>query len=839
MRKNILLLSLLTMMTLRIWGQLVYNVHDYGAFGNGNNLDTKAIQKAIDVCCADSGGVVFFPPGTYVSGTLYLKSHVTLKIDRGAILQGSKNLSDYQLQPANSYCRITGSRYVFLYCSGMHNISVTGEGIIDGLRLEDSGMGVLHGRGPMAVFFENTDNIRMEGITIKNAAGWSLTFFGCKEVRASDIKILNGRADGINPVCCSDVLLDACIIDGSGDDPITIKNEGTPNCGHITKDIIIRNCVVRNTSHPAIKIGTGTAGVFRNIFVTGCIFENTGDVFTIQLMRPSLAINPERVIENVTVSDIIARNVKSFIDITTIAVDKPVIKNLRIHDIIVDGVKQGSRIWGTSEAPINHINIQNVLFNSGSGNTDPWLSTNYLSGLVLNRLKLDLNENAGSILDFKNGSGLQIDQIDRLGIENSSLHYSLYQAENVRIKACPLKSRIPIVSINGNHSKDIYLFSDIPFQDQPAIVGSEVRRGVIWPGTTNVEVLEITQEGTVYAGENGEFIVKLHNIGAGGMYKLQLFESSEDLGSQWLWLGPNETGDFHLKIKPLYKTGSHEIAIQQKKKTFDVLSTPPRIVVNDTMKVINYPGDRLKFELIVTNTGGEKGSKTIRLYQDGTVVDEKTIEVEAGEAKNVGLESKIINGLPFCLKVDEFPDWFYQTSYTVKSDFYFTKKGNVIIDAGGRIGVNEDYGAVYMNDVEGDFDAVAKFGSLEASGEYAAIGLIVRNELTDTISVGFTTYSKVLKYGGMTVWRKDLNGDGKFDQNSFEGGNTWVQLSKRGKNFSLYTSEDGNKWNKSEIEYTIDSADHIQDVGIFGNSYNNNSRNRVSFNYFKVTPLKN
>lgn len=838
MRRNIFLLFIWTMMSLGTMGQQVYNVQDYGALGNGNNQDTRAVQEAIDRCAANSGGIVYFPPGTYTLGTLYLKSYITLKIERGAVLQGSKNIADFQVLPEDSYVRRTSSRSAFLYCSGMHDISIIGDGVIDGLRLEDPGIRV-HGRGPLAVFFENTDNIKVEGITIKEAAGWSLTFLGCTGVSVQDVKVLNGRADGINPVSCSDVLIDACVIDGSGDDAITIKNEGTPNCGHVVNNIIVRNCIVRNTSHPAIKIGTGTAGVFRNILVTGCIFENTGDAFSIQLMRPSLAANKERVIENVTVSDLIARNVKSFIDITTIAVDKPVIQNLHIHDIVIDGVKQGSRIWGTREAPINNIDIQNVLFNSGSGNTDPWLSTNYLSGLVLNRLKLDLNENAGTVLDFKNGSGLQVDQVDRSGVENSFPHYSLYQAENVQIKTFPSKSRGPIVSVNGNRSKNIYLFSDIPFQNQPAIAGSEVPQGAIWPGTTNVEVLAIAQEESVKAGENGFFNVKLHNRGTGGMYKLQLLEGTEELGSQWLWLGPSETGDFYSQIKPLYKTGTHELVIQQKKKTFDVLTTPPRVVVNDTIKVTNYPGDRVKFGLVVSNTGGEKGSQTIRLYQDGTVVEEKTIEVEAGEAKNVELESKRINGLPFCLKVDEFPDWYYQTAYTIKSDFYYTKKGHLIIDAGGRSGVNEDYGTIYLNDVKGDFDVVAKFGSQEAPGEYAAIGLIVRNELTDTISAGYTTYSKVLKYGGMMVWRKDTDGDGAFDQNSYEWGESRFKLSKRGKTFSLYTSNDGSCWNKTETEYIIRSADRIQDVGIFGNSYSDGLRNRVLFDYFKVIPVNN
>jgi len=210
--KKVILFFLLTALILNASGQKSYNVKDLGASGDGKTLDTDAIQKTIDRCYADSGGIVFFPPGTYISGTLQLKSNITLNIGKGVILQGSRTLSDYRLQPDTSFTRITSSRYVFLHCVNMHNVSITGEGVIDGIRLEDSRL-VSHGRGPMTILFENTDNICVSGITIRNAANWSLTFFGCKGVVTRDVKVLNSRFDGINPVSSSDVLLDACIID--------------------------------------------------------------------------------------------------------------------------------------------------------------------------------------------------------------------------------------------------------------------------------------------------------------------------------------------------------------------------------------------------------------------------------------------------------------------------------------------------------------------------------------------------------------------------------------------------------------------------------------------------
>jgi polygalacturonase len=71
------------------------NVRDQGATGDAARLDTKALQQAVDACAAAGGGVVYFPPGRYLSGTVYLKSNVSLYLERGAVLLGSKNLEDY------------------------------------------------------------------------------------------------------------------------------------------------------------------------------------------------------------------------------------------------------------------------------------------------------------------------------------------------------------------------------------------------------------------------------------------------------------------------------------------------------------------------------------------------------------------------------------------------------------------------------------------------------------------------------------------------------------------------------------------------------------------------
>jgi len=76
-------------------GPRVLNVRDFGATGDGKSLDTAAIRKAVKLAAAKGGGTVLFPPGTYVTGTFELLSNVTLDLEAGAVIEGSKNLADY------------------------------------------------------------------------------------------------------------------------------------------------------------------------------------------------------------------------------------------------------------------------------------------------------------------------------------------------------------------------------------------------------------------------------------------------------------------------------------------------------------------------------------------------------------------------------------------------------------------------------------------------------------------------------------------------------------------------------------------------------------------------
>ena len=128
LKSAMLLLLTLTSMA---YASPAFNVKQYGAAGNGKTLDSPAIQRAIDAA-AVHGGTVIVPAGTYLSGSIFVKSGVRLEIQSGATILGSQSIADYPMMPT----RIAGiemswpAALVNVY--GQHNVAITGEGTVDG-----------------------------------------------------------------------------------------------------------------------------------------------------------------------------------------------------------------------------------------------------------------------------------------------------------------------------------------------------------------------------------------------------------------------------------------------------------------------------------------------------------------------------------------------------------------------------------------------------------------------------------------------------------------------------------------------------------------------------------
>src|SRR5208282_2622155 len=184
--------------------QGVFNVHDFGAAGTGQVLDTKALQSAIDAA-GQSGGVVYFPPGTYLSGTLTLKSHVSLHLEVGAVLLGSKNLADYPpVQPAlRSYTDIY-THQSLIYGENLEDVSLLGRGTVNG---QGGSFKRAHHYGdrPYLIRLVNCRHVQVADLTLLDSPMWVQHYLACEDVSIQGLAVhsrCNANNDGIDIDAC-------------------------------------------------------------------------------------------------------------------------------------------------------------------------------------------------------------------------------------------------------------------------------------------------------------------------------------------------------------------------------------------------------------------------------------------------------------------------------------------------------------------------------------------------------------------------------------------------------------------------------------------------------------
>lgn len=243
----------------------VYNVKTFEAAGDRRALDTAAIQKAIDACNKDGGGVVCFPAGNFLSGTLFLKSKVTLYLSPGATLWGSARISDYD--PKH-----------LIYAKGVENIAIEGGGAIDGQgdSFLDKGLNPLPRPSPLIEIWDSR-GIRIENVTIRKAPAWTIHPKNCDGIKIRGISLLNNlrgiNTDGIDPDSCRNVIISDCHIE-AGDDCIVLKTTNRGGAAGRVENVAVTNCVLVSSAS-ALKLGTESYGDFSHCVFSNCIIRNS------------------------------------------------------------------------------------------------------------------------------------------------------------------------------------------------------------------------------------------------------------------------------------------------------------------------------------------------------------------------------------------------------------------------------------------------------------------------------------------------------------------------------------------------------------------------------------
>jgi polygalacturonase len=276
----------------------VFEVTTFGASGDGKKIETAAIQAAIDACAKAGGGSVLLPRGTYRSGTLRLRSHVTLQLARGARLFGSTELGDYP--PISPAMRSYTDNYTdksLIYAEDAEDLGIEGPGVIDG---EGAAFHGPYKVRPYLMRFISCRDVSVREVTIQNSPMWVQHYLGCEAVRLTGLRVnskVNANNDGIDIDSCRRVRISDCDI-SSGDDAIVLKSTSDRPC----QDVAVSNCVL-NSNCNAIKLGTESNGGFENISVSNCTVYDT------RLAGIALETVDGGVLDGVVVSNIVMRNV--------------------------------------------------------------------------------------------------------------------------------------------------------------------------------------------------------------------------------------------------------------------------------------------------------------------------------------------------------------------------------------------------------------------------------------------------------------------------------------------------------------------------------------------------
>ena len=342
----------------------VINAKDYRAsyFGiesNGVSLNTTSIQKAIDHIHENGGGRLVFDVGRFMTGTIYLKSNVTLHLKEGAVLIGSLNPFDYTRK---------GWWTAMIFAHDQENIGITGQGVIDG-RGYQVGLNVLNmvhkgilkdnylrndraneGLRPQNIYFKGCRNIVIRGIILKNPASWNQQYDQCNNLLVENITVDSKNYwnnDGIDIVDCDSVIVRNSYFDAS-DDAICLKSHSSL---FLCQNIEIYNNTIRSSAS-GIKFGTASKGGFKNIR----IIKNT--VFDTYRSAITLAAVDGGSIENVIVDSLKAFNTGNAIFLRIgerIEGKKGSMKNITISNVYAEIPATKPDAGYPYEGPVEHL----------------------------------------------------------------------------------------------------------------------------------------------------------------------------------------------------------------------------------------------------------------------------------------------------------------------------------------------------------------------------------------------------------------------------------------------------------------------------------------------------
>nr|WP_314466818.1 glycosyl hydrolase family 28-related protein [uncultured Novosphingobium sp.] len=407
-----------------------HDVRDHGARGDGAAIDSDAFNRAIAAASDAGGGTVVVPPGHYLCFSIRLRSHVTLLLMPGSVIEaadprrhkGGYDLPEGIFEEQYVDYGVAHFRNALIYGIDLSDVAIIGRGMIHGLGLDREGPAprwhgiagwkspreqglspdaarraipremAYEGRGNKAVALKRCRNVLLRDFTILQGGHFACYVLGSQGVTIDNLTVDTDR-DGIDIDCCRDVRVTGCTVNAPKDDAIVLKSSYALNAPVFCEEISVIGCktsgydlgsLVDGTYRPSpyrsvddvgvlgrIKLGTDSATGFRNILIADCTCENTRGL--------QLGAIDGGVLEDVTFRDINLKNpVNHPIFVRLAARNRaPVgtgpskVRRVRFSGINVSGAPgpYACGIVGNPGAPVEDVTFSDVHVRAAGGGT--------------------------------------------------------------------------------------------------------------------------------------------------------------------------------------------------------------------------------------------------------------------------------------------------------------------------------------------------------------------------------------------------------------------------------------------------------------------------------------
>lgn len=388
-----------------------YNIIDFGAVADGVTNNAESINKAIQACAKNGGGIVLVPVGKYLTGAIHLDNNVNLHLEEGAEILFSTNAADYPVVHTSWEGTELMGYSPLIYAYKKSNVAVTGKGILNGQANNENwwwwcGSKNYGWKEGMPKQNDSASRLRLIALAEQGAAvadrvfgsGTYLRpnfveFFECTNVLLKEVKIINAPFWVIHPIKSSNVIVDGVTVEShgpnndgcdpeysknviiknctfnTGDDCIAIKSgrdEDGRRVGIPSENIIVQNCKMID-GHGGVVMGSEISAGVRNVFVENCAMDSPNLDRAIRIKS-----NSKRggLVENVYVRNLDIGQVKESVLIIDMFYNVyggqtgtfiPQVKNVFLENIKVkNGGKYGILAKGYKELPIKNVVFKNV-----------------------------------------------------------------------------------------------------------------------------------------------------------------------------------------------------------------------------------------------------------------------------------------------------------------------------------------------------------------------------------------------------------------------------------------------------------------------------------------------